>query len=248
MATPEEIPTDLTLEVGENLSPDRFMAAARAFFGYVDEIAEGLSGDSDKVRWVVRVREGSHLIGVDPVSVASPMAVAAIYSAAEKGLGHIASGDIEGSGLSEGAIKHLRVLSEMTDGSHGKPVPVRIWVRKKPVTVVPEVAHVIREDTKAAYNDYGTVEGRLRAITDQGSVQLQLRDELLGITLKAYVNESLLPLAFSNFRKRVEVAGLIHYRRNGMPISVEVSHIEPLPEDDELPSPEAVRGLLRVVG
>lgn len=248
MATPDDIPTDLTLEVGENLSPDRFMAAARAFFGYVDAIADGLGSETDKVKWVVRVREGSHLIGVDPVAVSSPAAVAAIYGAAEKGLGQIATGDIEKSGLTEGAMKHLRVLSEMTDGSHGKPVPVKIWVRKKPVTVVPELAHVIREDTKAAYNDYGTLEGRLRAIADQGSVQLQLRDELLGITLKAYVSEDLLPVAFSNFRKRVEVAGLIHYRRNGVPISIEVSQIDPLPEDSELPSLDDVRGLLRVVG
>lgn len=247
MATPDEIPTDLTLEIGENLSPDRFMAAARAFFGYVDEIAGGLTQDGDKVRWIVRVREGSHLIGVDPIAASSPMTVAAIYSAAERGVGHIATGDIEHSGLSEGAMKHLRVLSEMTDGSHGKPVPVKIWVRKKPVVVAPEVAQFIREDTRAAYNDFGTLEGRLRAIADQGSVQLQLRDELLGITLKAYVSEDLLPIAFSNFRKRVEVSGLIHYRRNGVPISVEVSHIEPLPEDHELPAPEEVRGLLRVV-
>ncbi len=249
MATPDEIPTDLTLEIGENLSPDRFMAAARAFFGYVQEVAEAVEGDGEHVHWTVRVREGSHLIGVAPTQPAIHGGVlAAIYTKAESGLSLLASGHSSEAGLSENAMKHLRVLSELTDATHGKPVKVNLWVCKKPVAVSPEVARVVREDHKAAYNDYGTLEGRLRTIQDNGSVQLMLKDELLGLNLRCYVGDDLLPTAFANFRKRVEVAGLIHYRANGVPISIEVSGIDPLPEDDELPTPEQVRGLLRIVG
>jgi hypothetical protein len=50
---------------------------------------------------------------------------------------------------------------------------------------------------------------------------------------------------FSNFRKRVEVSGIIHYRRNGTPISIDVERLEALPDDSELPSLDDVRGLLR---
>jgi hypothetical protein len=249
MATPDEIPTDLTLEIGENLSPDRFMAAARAFFGYVQEVAEAVEGDGEHVHWTVRVREGSHLIGVAPVQPAIQAGMlAAIYTKAETGLSILASGRSSEAGLSDTAMKHLRVLSELTDATHGKPVKVNLWVRKKPVIVSPEVGRVVREDHKAAYNDYGTLEGRLRTIQDNGSVQLMLRDEMLGLNLRCYVSDDLLPTAFVNFRKRVEVIGLIHYRANGIPISIEVSGIDPLPDDDDLPTPEEVRGLLRVAG
>lgn len=249
MARAEDIPTDLTLDIGENLSPDRFIAAARAFFGYVDEVADSLArDDADKVKWVVRVREGSHLIGVEPVASAPPEMVAAIQRQVERAVSRAAAGQLSEAGLSDAAAKHLRVLSEMTDGTHGKPVPVRVWVRRRPVEIVPAVAQALREDAKVAYNDYGAVEGRLKAIQDQGSLQLQLRDELFGLTLKAYVPEELLPVAFGNFRKRVEVSGLIHYRHNGTPISIEVSKIEPLPDDSELPSVDEVRGLLKAVG
>jgi hypothetical protein len=249
MATPDQIPTDLTLEIGENLPPARFMAAAKAFFGYVDECASAVQGDGERVDWVVRIREGSHLIGVDPaVRAARPAMLAAIYNKAQSGLEMLASGDVKLSGLSEGAMRHLRVLGEMTDGTHGKPVPVKLWVRRKPVSIVPEVSHSIREDTKAAYNDYGTLEGRLRAIQDEGTLRLMLRDDMFGVTTRAYVSDDLLPAAFDNFRKRVEVSGLIHYRRNGTPISIEVSRIDPLPDDSELPSADDVRGLLRATG
>jgi hypothetical protein len=39
MATADQIPTDLTLEIGEAVSPDKFLVLAKAFFGYVEEVA-----------------------------------------------------------------------------------------------------------------------------------------------------------------------------------------------------------------
>ena len=66
MATPEQIPTDLTLEIGADLSPDRFIATARAFFGYVQEISQTSAPEGDLVGWTVKVREGSTLLAVDP--------------------------------------------------------------------------------------------------------------------------------------------------------------------------------------
>ncbi|MFL5283104.1 MAG: hypothetical protein ACJ8AW_19450 [Rhodopila sp.] len=55
----------------------------------------------------------------------------------------------------------------------------------------------------------------------------------------------MLPQAFANFRKRVELSGLIHYRKNGMPICIAVQGIQAMPEDDELPSIDDVEGILR---
>ena len=247
MATPDQIPTDLTLEIGEAVAPERFIAAARAFFGYVEEVSKSLVDQGDGAAWVVHVREGSTLIGVGPAP-ASPPPSAAVYRAVQRGVEELGAGRLDGSDLSEAALRHLRTLSEFTDGSHGKPVPIHVWVQKKPVAVNPEIAHVIREDQKVSYEAYGTVEGRLRAIQDRGSVTLQIRDDLLGLTLDCYVSEDQLPEAFSNFRKRVEVSGLIHYRRNGLPASIEAHRILPLPEDTDLPSADEVRGLLRIVG
>ena len=52
------------------------------------------------------------------------------------------------------------------------------------------------------------------------------------------------PRAFSSFRRRVELNGKIHYRRDGTPLSIEASELDILPEDDELPSAADVRGIL----
>ncbi len=246
MATPDQIPSDLTLEISENLSPDRFMAAARAFFGYIEEVGKSASPDGSSPNWVVRLREGSQLIGVDPVSSVPLEVVKAVYARVDRDIAQLASGDMDEAGLSEPALKHLRTLSEFAEGVRGKPVAMRLWVCKQPKQLEPIIAKTIREDWKADYNDFGTIEGRLEAIQDHGNLQLRIRDALLRQTVRCYIPDEMLKDALGNFRKRVEVHGNIHYRKNGTPISIEVSKIDPLPDDDDLPGINDVRGILRM--
>lgn len=248
-ATPDQIPTDLTLEIGENLSPERFMAAARAFFGYVEEVSRVFTPDAQPLRWQVRVREGSALLAVAPAPTTPPEVAHAIYARAERGVRQLIERDIEDSGLPEPALRHLRILSEMTEAGPNRapPIPIRLWVEKKPITFEPTIASAIREDSRADYNDYGTIEGRLETIQESyGTLQFYIRDALLRQRVRCYFPEELLPDVFDKFRKRVEVSGIIHYRKNGTPISIGAEHIVALPDDSELPTAEDVRGILRV--
>jgi hypothetical protein len=247
-ATPDQIPTDLTLEIGENLSPDRFMAAARAFFGYVQEISQAVAPEGEPARWIVRVREGSALLAVAPNPGLPPEVARTVYARVERGVRQLINRDIEESGLSEPALKYLRTLSEMTEAGPNKapPVPIRLWVEKRPINFEPTIASVIREDWRADYSDYGAIEGRLESIQESyGTLQFYIRDAMLRQRVRCYFPEELLPDVFDKFRKRVEVSGVIHYRKNGAPTSIEVEYIAALPDDSELPTAEDVRGILR---
>lgn len=249
MATPEQIPTDLTLEIGADLSPDRFIATARAFFGYVQEISQTFAPEGDLVGWTVKVREGSTLLAVDPSPSVPPPLAQIFFHRTEQGIRRLVDGDIEDSGLPEGAIRHLKILADLAEGTPGKnaPVPLRLWVKRKPIPLEPGLASVIREDLRANYSDYGTIEGRLRTIQEgyQGSLQFQLLDAALRQKVRCYFPEDLLPDVFDKFRRRVEVSGIIHYRKNGAPIGIEAERIDALPDDSELPSARDVRGILR---
>lgn len=247
MATAEEIPSDLTLEIGVDLSPEKFMAATRAFFGYVEELSRAIAGgDAERPSWVVRVRAGSALIGVDPAPATSIEVLNAVYARTHKGIVALANGVMADSDLPEGALKHLRVLSDLTAASKKAPTPLRMWVQRKPTVLSQEIGETIREEWRVDYRDYGVIEGRLEAIQDHGGLELRVRDAALHMVVKCYVSEEMLDRVFRNFRKRVEVTGLIHYRRNGLPISIDVSDIECLPDDSELPSMEEVRGIMRL--
>jgi hypothetical protein len=121
--------------------------------------------------------------------------------------------DVEDAGFTEPAFRHLRALAEMTEARANKvPVPMRLWVEKRPIRLEPTIASVIREEGRSDYTDYGTIEGRLETIQESyGSLQFYIRDVTLPQRVRCYFPEALLTEAFASFRKRVEVSGLIHY-------------------------------------
>jgi hypothetical protein len=240
VATPETIPTDLTLEIEADLSPDQFVAAARAFFGYIEDLSETQFYPLAP-RWVVRVKEGSALLGVEPATDIPPEIFQNILARTEESIERVAAGDIEDAGVPDSALRHLRALAELADHR----AVFRVWVRRRPIPVDHRIADAIREDERTDYRDYGTVEGRLEAIQEKrGSLQFRVRDSLLSIVVNCYFPENLLPEVFKSFRKRVEVSGMIHYRKNGKPISIEATSIVQLPDDSELPTADDVRGIL----
>jgi hypothetical protein len=245
MAKPEDIPSDLTLEIGGNLSPDRFMAAARAFFGAVDEIGRAVAPDGETPEWMVRTREGSYLLGVDPAPGVKIAVVKAVYARMKHGVEQLAAGQIDTARLPDAAIKHLKTLSELGERSKRNPIPVRLWIEKKPNPIGHDIAKTILESWGEDYRDFGTIEGKLEAIQDRNALQIRVFDSLLRQTVLCHVTEDKLPEAFANFRKRVEVSGIVLYRRNGMPVSIDVEHIEALPDDADLPSLDDVRGILK---
>lgn len=244
MATPDQIPTDLTIDLGDDLSPEEFLAAARNFMGYVAEITEAQKGDGADVSWTVRVREGSALLGVEPNRSAPPSRLAMIYNQAEFGAVALARGDIAGAGLSDKAIGHLKNLSELTSKrQNGKGI--NLWVRKKPVGIGAGIAKFLREDWDTDYYDFGTIEGRLEAIMDDaGSLKIRVKDFLYPKAINCVVPEKLIQSVLESFRRRVEIEGRIHYRKDGTPISIEAAIIDVLPEDSELPTANDVRGIM----
>lgn len=244
VAARENIPSDLTLEIGDDLSPERFLAAVRAFFGYVEEVGNALVPEGARLEWTVQVREGSALIGVDPMSSVPPQLVENIYTKIEESIRHLVDGDIAGARLPESALKHLLTLAEFAEKPRTKPTPLRMWVRRKPVAMEPNIGRVIREDWQSDYSDYGTIEGRLETIQDRGKLEIRIRDVMFRQIVSCHFTEEMLPEVFENFRKRVEVSGIIHFRKNGAPISIKVEEITRLPDDSELPTATDVRGIL----
>ncbi len=246
MATADQIPTDLTVDLGDELSPDEFVSAVRHFLGYVSEITEAQRGDGADIGWTVRVREGSALIGVAPAHDAPASRLSMIYQKAEFAAIALAAGNAREAELSEKAVGHLKALSEIaTKRPDGKGI--RLWVQRRPVAIGPGIARTVREDWETDYHDYGTLEGRLEAIRDaSGSLKITVRDFLYPKAIICSVPENLLASALGSFRRRVEIEGIIHFRRDGTPMSIEAQSIEILPEDDDLPSADEVRGIMAV--
>ncbi len=242
MATPDQIPTDLTLEIGVDLTPEAFLATSRHFFGLIKEIA--LDSGEDAIGWHVSVKEGSNLIALEPDQLAATAQIEAVYEKFSASTRFLMAGDIDAAELSDAALSHFRQLSQLTI-SKKQPTPMKFWVKKEPMTLGPRIAEVIREDWRTEYSDVGTIEGRLQAIQESGgSLKIKIKDPLYAKAIECALPEDMIEDALATFRKRVEVSGLIRYRKNGNPVSIQVSDIEVMPDDDDLPTAEDVRGIL----
>lgn len=143
MVKPEQLPSDLTLELEGELSPEKFMAAARAFFGCVQEVSRSVAADGDGPGWIVRTREGSHLLGLDPAPGTEAGLVRAVYGRLSLGIAELATGHplfletgnsrpATGPWLPDAAVSHLKTLSEMSDRPQRNPVAVRFWIDRQP--------------------------------------------------------------------------------------------------------------------
>lgn len=241
MATRDDIPTDLALEIGDDLEPRRFVAALREFFGLTDELAQvprdqGLS-------WRVRVREGSNIVALSVGGQTDSNIVRTALQRMHDGVAALVDGDFASPALSEKAIQHGKRLSDLTKtGSH--VTPMRIWLSKSPINFGPEIADLVRQDEASSYNDFGTIEGTLRAIADQsGGLEIKILDPLWKRAIPCRVNDNQIELAMSAFRRRVEVSGPIHYNRLGRPTSIRMESLAILPDDKDLPTAAQVRGL-----
>jgi hypothetical protein len=242
MATADDIPTDLALEIGADLDPKRFIAAAREFFAFV-ESAAAMPGAAGRMDWRVKVREGSSILALFPAPSVLQAEALAAYARVEAATKALVSGDLSATHLEDATLEHARKLSELTVVKNAT-IPMRVWVQRRPILFGPDVGEFIREETKPAYLDFGSIEGTLNAIQDgAGGLELRVRDPMWQRPVKCYLPEDMLAEAMVHFRKRVELFGEVHYRKDDTPDSIRVARLDPLPSDDDLPSIDEIRGL-----
>lgn len=241
MATKDEIPTDLALEIGDDLEPKRFVAACREFFGLTDEL--GKTPNDDNVVWRVKVREGSNIIALSVDSRSDSNTATAALQRIHEGTIALVSGDFSAPALTEKAIQHAKRLSDLTR-SGSSITQMRMWLARRPIDFGPEVGDLVRQDEASSYSDFGTLEGTLRAISDQaGGLEIRIQDPLWRRAIPCRVSDNQIEEAMEAFRRRVEVTGTIHYNRLGRPTSIRMESLEILPEDKDLPTAAEVKGL-----
>ena len=184
------------------------------------------------------------MIGVDPGPKAQITTVRAVYSSIANGIQRLSQGAIEDAHFSDAAIRHLKTLSEIESENKKRPVGLKLWVQKSPTSLGHDVSRAISEDWRANYKDFGSLEGRLEVIRYRRKLEIRIRDQVLQQSISCNIPQDMLKYAFDSFRRRVEVFGVIHYRKSGVPISIEVQSIEQMPDDNDLPTLDDVRGIL----
>ena len=249
MAKKIDIDADLMLEIdGTSVTPEKFLRGVRAFFNLVGEVTSALVGDTGEVRWVVRVKSGSSLIGVVPShTTVGQETLDNIYATVQRGIESIEHEAEEPDRFPEQALKHIRELASVAGAGGEDDTSVRVWAKKQPVPMTHKAVVHAAALLDEAYEDFGTVEGRVQVVSERGALHVYVAEPIRRRQIRCFFAEDKLPEFLAAFRKRVEIAGRIRYRRDGAPVSIVATRLTEFPDTKDLPSHKAVRGILRKI-
>lgn len=104
----------------------------------------------------------------------------------------------------------------------------------EPVSPTQRVAATVDYFLAPAYEDYGTLEGRLETLSVHGKTRFNIYDPLTGRAIACYFPIEQLEEAHAAFPKRVAVSGRTKYSRMGNPVSIHVESIRVLEGDVQL--------------
>ncbi|MGE3993524.1 hypothetical protein [Pseudorhodoplanes sp.] len=246
MAVKRDIKSDLTLEIaGKNVTPDKFLRSVRSFFAIVTEVTAKVAGKRTAVQWNVAVREGSNLVGLDPLPGYNATIVGKIMDAVSSGVSQIEDRAAQPPFFTERAIKSLRDLADVVGTTAEDDTKVRVWVKREPVAVSHKAVAHVAQLLASEHEDYGSVEGRLQTVTERGGFHFVIYQLLWDDSVRCYVPDHLSQKALGSFGQRVEVYGRIKYRKDGRAQSIEADDIVPFPPKEIIPSFRDVRGILR---
>ena len=246
MATVEDIDTDLTLELdGSGVTPERFQRAVRAFFGVLSEVTKEVCQGQSPVRWQVKVKAGSNLIGVVPTPGFRPDIVGMIATAMHDGVDALEREADLPPMFSQTAARYARDLGELVESDPKRDIRIKLWADRRPVAVTRQTALTTDALEKGQYEDHGSVDGRLQTVTERGAMRFMVYETLSDRGITCYLSHEQADEAVRSWRKRVEVYGRITYRRDGTPVSIKVEEIVPFPDMDSIPDFQSVRGILR---
>ncbi len=248
MVTTKDIDADLTLEIdGQSITPEKFLRGIRAFFGFLSEVTTIVCEDQEPVEWSVQVKSGSNLVGVHPVAGYPKKIVQEIIQSVKRGVETLENRSEEPEHISRKAISYLKELGGIAGVDEDDDTTVRVWIERKPVNVTYKTVAHIAELQKEGYQDHGTVEGKLQTVSERGGFKFVLYEPVWDESIKCYFEDELLKDALKCFGKRVQVSGLIKYRKDGSPTSIKVERIEPFPESEDIPDFRSVRGIFRKI-
>ncbi len=95
---------------------------------------------------------------------------------------------------------------------------------------------------------FGTIEGYLQGLITHERKEFYVYDTLGGRRVVCSFGARIpLEQILAAFEKRVMTRGLIRSRRTGEHLSIEVMELKELPREEDLPSADSVRGILKAI-
>jgi hypothetical protein len=238
----------LTLELdGPEITAEKFEKGIDAFIAIIKDVAKKVTGKAGAVKWLVTVIPGSTKVIFTPhAERVPPSEIPAVVSTIMTGLIAIEQGGSLPPHFSDRARMNTRRLAEILDGGREELDRVQVWRNATPHHVTTRSLANVDSYYGIESRDWGTIEGTLDMVSDRrGRLRFSVADPVTGREVQCYFEDEILDDVLDSFRQRVSVSGMIRYRRQGEPDSINVEEFSAFPHTEDLPDFESVRGILR---
>ncbi len=226
------------------ISPDVLKKAVSAFVELLKAVTESVCGNGKRAEWNMILAEGSRLVVARPVPNNETAHLSqTIISVIPDGLKRLEKGTPTSPlHFNERALRAARELAGLRKENRGIDY-LRIRSIGKPTEFGERAIVSIDYLLGGQHQALGTIEGKLRTLTDRGTLQFVVYDSLYDRGVNCFITDELAQGAMLAFRKRVAVSGMIQYDREGHPASIRVDEIKVFKDIAELPNPSVLRGI-----
>lgn len=230
---------------GDRIAAERFVKSVSSFFALINEVSDAVAGHRDAVQWTVSARPGSIVIEFNPQPTKVDAAVAPTsIQAIRDGFSLLAKKPERPRYWSDAALKRAKELADIIDPTEGALGSLRIDGAPQGTEITRKVGEHVNTLIGAELRALGSIEGRLRTVSEGGGLHFVVQDAVTHNQVRCYVKDEDIERILAAFRRRVVVYGEILYRQDRQPASITVERFRVLRDKSELPTADEVRGIL----
>jgi hypothetical protein len=233
----------LHLEVAPLVPYDRVVDAETFFLRLLRAVSEAVAGQARRVEWQFVTAESNGVVSlrVTPTAVADDEAVA-IVDAIATGMAALEHAARRPEHFSDDALEYARSLAALSGELR------QLGVRNGHVAaaVTNNVADHAALLLAPAFEEFGSIEGSVEAVNFHAKNRyFNLYDRIDGHRIRCNFGGRVDTDAIRDaLLRRVLVSGLIGYKAAGVATQIQVESLSVFPDEEQLPTPAQVRGIL----
>jgi len=239
----------LILEIdGPEVPAEKFEKGIRSFLKILKDVSQSVSGTKNGIKWAVEVKPACIRVIYKPIAEANYIEnVPVILDTVEEGIKSLEEKKPRPRWFSDNAARYTKNLASIISSNGDGIETVKVWRNGKANTVSYNTIATVTALFKTRYKDRGSLVGRLSVISEKQRYKFFVVDPITKRDTRCNFEEDMLEDVLDAFTHRIEVSGLIKYRKDGSPISIDVEEFFVFPDSTDLPKSRDVRGLLRGV-
>lgn len=217
------------------------VSAAGTFANLVAEVSRDFLQSSQPVQWTVKLEQGSVIIPTKP-QLPETERRALIHAVAE-GMAVVEERAERPPYFNDRALVQARALGNLSTDD----VPIRVRNGAGAVRLTKATVAHVDQVTGDAQPRIGTVEGKLEAVDVHGRSQFVIWERRTGDRVECLADVEVITLddLRAALGRRVAVRGRIRATKGGTKRRVDATELRVFPAEEDLPSADDVRGILR---